>query len=206
MNAVPAAIDEPVGVKTDIASALQKCSLGPARYKTTLELKSASAKLSTFGSVMWRSKMRTTSKLGLVACLAILFGQFFLQNTAMAAKAHVQKVPTSLAHDICSNGGQSWDGSGCAFCDGQHCHIVNCDKNNKCTNTVSISTKNPGGKTGIPVTQVNGGSNGAAGTSVKHPIQTGSGLKPIAGTNGTNSGSNGGYKGGGMNQGGGYRR
>lgn len=153
-----------------------------------------------------RAMFRTAT---IVVCSGIFLGQFFFQQTAMA-RQHTQNVSSSLAHDICSNGGQSWN-DGCSFCHGQHCHLVSCDSHNKCTNIVYTNIKGVGGKHRTPITQVNGGSNGTTHTPVKHPVHIGSGLKPIVGT-GSNGGYKGGgpdqngYKGGGPNQGGGHHR
>lgn len=146
----------------------------------------------------------------IVVCSAILLGQFFFQHPAMA-RQHTQNVSNSVAHEICSGGGQSWDGSGCAFCHGQHCHLVYCNSKNKCSNIVYTNIKGAGGKHRTPITQVNGGSNGTTHAPVKHPVNIGSGVKPIVGT-GPSGGykgggpNQGGYKGGGPNQGGGHHR
>ena len=133
--------------------------------------------------------------------------------TSANAKEHVQNISHSGAAAFCSkNGG----GENCEFCDPSHCHIIHCYTTgaNKggCTNTVYSAGSRGSGEVRKPVGQVNGGSNGTVSTPIKHPVQIGSGLKPVVGTGDSNGGGSnsgglnqGGYKGGGMNQGGGHR-
>ena len=131
--------------------------------------------------------------------------------TAANAKPHVQNISHSIAGAFCAKYG---GGENCEFCDPSHCHIVHCYTTGanagKCTNTVLNAR--PKGSGGKPIKVNGGGSNGTVSTGIKHPVQMGSGLKPVVGTGETdNGGSNGGanqngYKGGGPNQGGGHRR
>lgn len=124
--------------------------------------------------------------------------------TAANAKDHVQNISHSIAGALCAKHG---GGEDCEYCDPSHCHLVHCYETGankgKCTNQVydAIRAAKSGGVR-KPVTQVNGGSNGTAGTPVKHPVHIGSGLQPVVGTGGTNQE---GYRGGGMNQGGHHR-
>jgi hypothetical protein len=62
-------------------------------------------------------------------------------QTPSIAKPRVITVSLSKDKSICGGNGLTWEGDGCEGCKGNTCRIVNCDKNNKCTNTTLIKSQ-----------------------------------------------------------------
>ena len=77
--------------------------------------------------------------------------------------------------------------------------VVSCDAKQKCSGWVPLRGQQGGVRAPTSGT-ISSGTTG--GNTVKHPVHVGSGLTPIIATNGSSNG----YKGGGMNQGGGHHR
>ena len=136
-------------------------------------------------------------------------GSLIAETAAQAAMT--KNISHSTAAGMCKNhGGLTSSGAfqGCSYKRGDKDYTVSCTSS-RCT-VVSVIKPN-GGRHRTPITQINGRSNGTTHTSIKHPVNIGSGVKPVVGT-GTNGGYKGGgpnqngYKGGGPNQGGGHHR
>ena len=81
-----------------------------------------------------------------LATITLLIGTTVcLTSPALAVKAHVQKISKITAETMCkSHGG----GTDCSYKDGDHIHLVSCDKRGKCFNTVNPARTLPSGTSG----------------------------------------------------------
>jgi hypothetical protein len=137
--------------------------------------------------------------------LSVVVGSFAMLGMGpAAAKPHIQNISQQSAEAMCKHHG---GGTDCYYCDPRHCHFVGCgDKGKGCFNFVDPAKGRPSGiRTGVGNVKGEPTTNGHKG--LHHPVDIGSGVKPVVNSpvaSGAHGGGMTGGHGGGIGQGQGH--